>query len=111
MHLNPAVGESIDVPSHILIPFRVRTAARIPIITFNQISVQELQETIDHILFQHPDWTIGAVCRKTVFVNRAQKILNKDYNSNVQNLLRNPKLNLLIAEYIEDVLRGHVLSW
>jgi len=41
---------------------------------------------------------------KTVFVNRAQKILNKDYNSNVQNLLRNPKLNLLIAEYIEDVL-------
>jgi cyanophycin synthetase len=30
--------------------------------------------------------------------------LNKDYNSNVQNLLRNPKLDLLIAEYREDVL-------
>jgi cyanophycin synthetase len=105
MHLNPAVGESVDVPSHILETFfESRVAARIPIITFNQVSVQELQETIDHILFQHPDWTIGAVCRDAVFVNRAEKILNRDYNSNVQNLLRNPKLDLLIAEYKEDVL-------
>ena len=107
MHLNPAVGESVDVPSHILETFfESGTSARIPIITFNQISVQELQETIDHILFQHPDWTIGAVCRDAVFVNRSQKILNKDYNSNVQNLLRNPKLDLLIGQYGEDVLDG-----
>lgn len=105
MHLNPAVGESVDVPSNILETFfESGTAARIPIITCNQISVQELQETIDHILFQHPDWTIGAVCRDAVFVNRSQKILNKDYNSNVQSLLRNPKLDLLITEYMEDVL-------
>ena len=105
MHLNPAVGESVDVPSHILETFfQSGTTARIPIITFNKVSVQELQETIDHILFQYPEWIIGAVCRNGVFVNRAQKILNKDYNSNVQNLLRNPKLDLLIAEYSEDVL-------
>ena len=105
MHLNPAVGESVDVPSHILETFfESETTARIPIITFNRISVQELQETIDHILFQHPDWAIGAVCRDAVFVNRSQKILNKDYNSNIQNLLRNPKLDLLIAEYMEDIL-------
>ncbi len=105
MHLNPAVGESMDVPSHILETFfESGTAARIPIITFNRISVHEIQETIDHILFQHPDWTIGAVCRDAVFVNRSEKILNKDYNSNVQSLLRNPKLDLLITEYGEDVL-------
>ncbi len=105
MHLNPAVGESVDVPSHILETFfESGTAARIPIITFNKISVQELQETIDHILLQHPDWTIGAVCQDSVFVNRSEKILNKDYNTNVQNVLRNPKLDLLIAEYAQDVL-------
>lgn len=105
MHLNPAVGESVDVPSHILETFFKSGAdARIPTIAFNRISVQELQETIDHILLQHPDWTIGAVCRQAVFVNRSEKILNKDYNTNVQNLLRNPKLDLLIAEYPEDVL-------
>jgi cyanophycin synthetase len=105
MHLNPAVGESVDVPSHILETFFESEAdARIPLITFNRISIQELQETIDHILLQHPDWTIGAVCRDAVFVNRSGKILNKEYNSNIQNLLRNPQLDLLIAEYGEDVL-------
>jgi cyanophycin synthetase len=105
MHLNPAVGESVDVPSHILETFfESGASAKIPIVTFNRISVRELQETIDNILLQHPDWTIGAVCHKALFVNRSEKILNKDYNSNVQNLLRNPKLDLLIAEYSGDVL-------
>ncbi|HEY9709507.1 MAG TPA: acetate--CoA ligase family protein [Oculatellaceae cyanobacterium] len=105
MHLRPAVGESVDVPSHILETFfESDIEARIPIITFNRISVEDLQETIDHILLQHPDWTIGAVCREAVFVNRSEKILHRDYNINVQNLLRNPKLDFLIVEYGEDVL-------
>lgn len=105
MHLKPAVGESVDVPSHILQTFfQSANDARIPIITFNQISVQKLRETIDHILLQQPDWTIGAVCRDAVFVNRLEKVLSKDYNTNVQSLLRNPKLDLLIVEYKEDVL-------
>ncbi|MEH1890605.1 MAG: acetate--CoA ligase family protein [Nostoc sp.] len=105
MHLKPSVGESVDVPSHILETFfESGTDARIPIITFNKISVEELQATIDHILLQHPDWTIGAVCRDAVFVNRSKKVLSKNYNSNVQTLLRHPKLDLLIAEYAEDIL-------
>ncbi|QIR36568.1 cyanophycin synthetase [Tolypothrix sp. PCC 7910] len=105
MHLNPAVGDSVDVPSHILGTFfESGTDARIPIITFNKISVQELQETIDHILLQHPDWTVGAVCRDGLFVNRSRKILSKNYNSNLQSLLRNPKLDLLIAEYEAEIL-------
>jgi cyanophycin synthetase len=103
MHLNPAVGESVDVPSHILETFFESGAdARIPILTFNKITVSELQETIDHILLQHPEWTIGAVCQNAVFVNRSKKIFKKDYNSNILSLLRNPKLDLLIAEYDEE---------
>ncbi|MBD2531636.1 acetate--CoA ligase family protein [Nostoc flagelliforme FACHB-838] len=105
MHLKPSVGESVDVPSHILETFfESGTDARIPIITFNKISVEELQATIDHILLQHPNLTIGAVCRDALFVNRSKKVLSKDYNSNVQTLLRHPKLDLLIAEYAEDIL-------
>ncbi|MEH1925584.1 ATP-binding protein [Nostoc sp.] len=105
MHLKPSVGESVDVPSHILETFFESGAdARIPIITFNKISVEELQATIDHILLQNPNWTIGAVCRDAVFLNRSKKVLSKDYNSNVQTLLRHPKLDLLIAEYAEDIL-------
>jgi cyanophycin synthetase len=105
MHLNPAVGESVDVPAYILETFfNTNDDARIPIITFNQISVKELQETIDHILLQNPNWTIGAVCRGGVFVNRSEKFLNQNYNSNVYTLLRNPKLDLIIAEYQHDIL-------
>jgi cyanophycin synthetase len=105
MHLNPAVGESVDVPEKILETFfDGETEARIPIITFNRIRVGELQAAIDQILSHHPDWVIGAVCRDGVYINRAEKILHRDYNTNVQNLLRNPKLDLLIVEYEEDVL-------
>jgi cyanophycin synthetase len=107
MHLNPAVGEGVDVPSHIIETFfDSGKSARIPIITFNRISVHDLQETIDHILLQHPDWTIGAVCRGGLFVNRSEKVLNDNYNLNVQSLLRNPKLDLLIAEYPGNILEA-----
>ncbi|MGB7892870.1 MAG: acetate--CoA ligase family protein [Microcoleus sp.] len=107
MHLNPAVGEGVDVPSHIIETFfESGKSARIPIITFNRISVHDLQETIDHVLLQHPDWTIGAVCRGGLFVNRSEKVLNKNYHLNLQSLLRNPKLDLLIAEYPEDILEA-----
>ncbi|MEH2081314.1 MAG: acetate--CoA ligase family protein [Nostoc sp.] len=105
MHLKPSVGESVDVPSHILETFfESGTDAKIPIITFNKISVEELQMTIDHILLQNSNLTIGAVCRDAVFVNRSKKVLSKDYNSNVQTLLRHPKVDLLIAEYPEEIL-------
>jgi cyanophycin synthetase len=81
MHVNPAIGESVDVPSYILETFfRSGADAKIPIMTFNRISVHKLEETIDHILVQHPDWVIGAVCRDAVFINRSQKNLNKNYN-------------------------------
>ncbi|WP_017652597.1 acetate--CoA ligase family protein [Fortiea contorta] len=107
MHLNPSIGESVDVPAYILSTFFASaTDARIPIITFNKISVTELQKTIDHILLQHPEWTIGALCRDAVFVNRSEKKFNSDYNSNVQNLLRNPKLDLLITAYPEEILEA-----
>ena len=105
MHLKPSVGESVDVPSHILETFFESGAdARIPIITFNKISVEDLHATIDHILLQNPNLTVGAVCRDAVFVNRSKKVLSKDYNSNVQTLLRHPKVDLLIAEYPEEIL-------
>jgi cyanophycin synthetase len=107
MHLNPSVGESVNVPAYILTTFfESAIDARIPIITFNKIAVTELQKTIDHILLQHPTWTIGAVCRDAVFINRSEKKFNQNYNSNIQNLLRHPKLDLLIAAYKEDILEA-----
>ena len=107
MHLKPAIGEPVDVPSRILETFyTLGTDARIPIMTFNRISVAQLHQLTDRILTRYPDWTIGAVCTEGVSVNRSEKVLKRHYNTNVLNLLRNPKLNLLIAEYAEDVLEA-----
>ncbi|GAB4528097.1 MAG: hypothetical protein Tsb0014_09200 [Pleurocapsa sp.] len=105
MHLNPAIGEPVDVTSRILETFfDSGKDARIPIITFNHVSLRQLQRLSDRILMSHPDWTIGAVCREGIIINRSEKQLNRHYNTNVRNLLRNPKLDLLIAEYDEEVL-------
>lgn len=105
MHLNPSIGEPVDVTSRILETFfDSGKDARIPIISFNHISLRQLQRLSDRILTFHPDWTIGAVCREGIIVNRSEKQLNRSYNTNVRNLLRNPRLDLLIAEYDQEVL-------
>ncbi|MEA5577776.1 acetate--CoA ligase family protein [Anabaena sp. UHCC 0451] len=107
MHLNPAIGASVDVPAHILSTFfQSAQDAKIPTITFNKITIIELQATIDHILLQHPQMKIGAVCREGIFINRSEKVLHQDYNRNIQTLLRHPQLDLLIAEYSEDILEA-----
>jgi cyanophycin synthetase len=105
MHMKPALGQSVDVTSHILRTFfHSGDNGRIPVITFNRVTISELQEAIAYILRHHPHWTIGAVCQDGVLINHSEKPLHSDYNMNVQNLLRHPKLDLLIAEYPESVL-------
>jgi len=107
LHLRPALGGSTNVPAHILKKFfHPATDAKIPIITFNQISGSDMEIVVNHILRQRPNWKIGAVCRDGVFINRLQKVVNQDYNSNVQTLLRHPQLDLLIAEYPENILES-----
>lgn len=107
MHLNPAIGEPVDVTSRILETFFTRSEnARIPIITLNKITLRQLQRLSDRIITLHPDWTVGAVCREGIIVNRSEKKLNRHYNTNVLNLLRNPRLDLLIVEYDERVLEA-----
>ena len=104
MHLNPSMGDRVDVTSPILETFfPAEASARIPLMTFNRVSMRDLQELIDHILLQHPNWVIGAVCREGVLINRSEKVLSPNYNANVLNLLRNPRLDMLIAEYRGDI--------
>jgi cyanophycin synthetase len=106
MHLKPAVGASVDVPAHILNTLYPNggSDARIPLLTFNRITLSDLSAIVDHVLDRYPHWVVGAVCRQGILINRSEKILNPEYNSNVRNLLRNPKLDLLIAEYAEPIL-------
>ncbi len=104
MHLNPAIGESVDVPSRILeVFFKPGQPCRMPIITFNRLDQEKLYEMIDLILLRHPNWLVGSVCRDGVWLNRSSRTLQREYNSSVRSLLRHRRLDLLIAEYPEEI--------
>ncbi|MGK7943796.1 MAG: cyanophycin synthetase [Microcystaceae cyanobacterium] len=112
MHLNPAVGDSVDVPGRILdYLFPPENPCRIPIITFNKLYRSDIYEIVDHILLRYPHWNIGSVCRDGIWLNRSEKVLRKDYNSNVKSLLRHPQLDLLIAEYTEDIFKSDGMAY
>lgn len=105
MHLRPAEGQSVDVTSRILETFfTTPESAHIPVLTLNRISRKDLYELIDHILLQQPNWTIGAICQEAVLINHGEKNFAGSYNTKVQSLLRNPRLDMLITEYPEAVL-------
>ena len=74
-----------------------------PIITFNRLDQEKLYEMIDSILLRHPNWLVGSVCRDGVWLNRSSRTLQPDYNSSVRSLLRHRRLDLLIAEYPEEI--------
>ena len=105
MHVNPAEGQGIDVPGAILGTwFPTPKAARVPIFAFNAIGPESIKVIVDLVLSRYPHWNVGAVCPRGVFINRAERPLHKDYNTNVRNLLRDPSIDLLILGYDEETL-------
>ena len=108
MHLKPALGNSIDVPSRILdFLFPTTQPCRIPIITCNRLLPEKLVALINYLLKFYPHWLIGGVGRGGVWLNNNTKnsdYNHQEYNSQVQSLLRHPQLDLLITEYPEEIL-------
>lgn len=103
MHLYPAIGKSVDVPSQIMSYFFPSTEkSLIPIITCNRLEQKSLLQYIDTIKSFHPHWIIGGICFQGVWLNHHQQTLHSDYNLNVEILLRHPQLDCLIVEYCED---------
>jgi cyanophycin synthetase len=104
MHLNPAIGKSVDVPSRILEYFFPPTEpCRLPIITCNILEQPSLFQYIETILSRYPHWLIGSISRQGRWLNYDSQTLERDYNTNVGTLLRHPQLHCLIAEYPEAI--------
>ena len=104
MHLYPAIGEGVDVPSQILKHFFPSPqASRIPIITVNNLDKQSLSQYMETILSSHPHWLVGGICREGLFLNHDHQALSLDYNVHIEMLLRHPQLDCLIAEYPEEI--------
>ncbi|MGB5596924.1 MAG: cyanophycin synthetase [Crocosphaera sp.] len=116
MHLNPAIGKSIDVPSKIIdFLFPVTQPYRIPIITVNLLLPEKLEAWINYLLKYYPHLLIGGVCRGGVWLNESRKAYDENYqtyNDIVQSFLRHPQLELLIVEYPEDIfIREGMAYW
>lgn len=104
MHLNPAIGQPVDVTEKIFEQlFPLSHSGRIPIATVNRLPTAAIAAIHERILVQSPQVTIGIVNSDGIWLNRAQKAWQEDYNINLQRLLRHPHLDLLIAEYSERI--------
>lgn len=107
MHVNPAEGQGVDVPGAILGTwFPTPKAARVPIFAFNAIGPESIKIIVDLVLSRYPHWNVGAVCPRGAFINRTERPLHQDYNTNVKNLLRDPSIDLLILGYDEATLEA-----
>ena len=105
MHVKPARGRSVDVPGAILDTwFGPGRPARIPIFAFNALGPDSIKEIVDLVLSRFPHWNVGAVCPGGVFINRSERPMHQDYLTNVDNLLRDPGIDLLLVAYDGDTL-------
>ena len=105
MHVRPALGGGVDVPGAILDTwFSQGRPARIPIFVFNALGPEAIREIVDLVLSRFPHWHLGAVCPSGVFINRSERPMHPDYLTNVENLLRDPGIDLLLVAYDEATL-------
>ncbi|MFO1048246.1 MAG: hypothetical protein U1E52_10160 [Geminicoccaceae bacterium] len=105
MHVHPAQGDGVDVPGAILDAwFGPGRPARIPILAFNALEPDSIKEIVDLVLARRPHWNVGAVCPAGVFINRSARPMHEDYLTNVENLLRDPGIDLLLVACDGDTL-------
>mgnify|MGYP000732710297 CR=1 FL=1 len=105
MHLAPAYGGSIDVPGIIIMShFKKPENARIPIIAANYVS-QEFANKLNAKLHQiKPNIFFGSLTRKGIYFNGEYFYKNPHYDSNVEIILRHPKVDFaLFVSDIDDI--------
>lgn len=99
MHLKPAYGRSIDVPTRIIETFFDESLdARIPILTFNKLSKPGMKRIIDYVMHHDICRYPAGVCTEGMFLKKHEFPVNPDYNANMRNVLRNPRVEMLLAE-------------
>ncbi|MEN9226224.1 MAG: hypothetical protein Q6L60_13895 [Thermostichus sp. HHBFW_bins_43] len=110
MHQKPAIGEGVDVPGAILDHLFPKTA-RIPIFTFNRLTLSEIHTLVEHILSHRPKGYVGCVCREGVLLNHSVRPLQPSLFRQVKTLLRHPQLDLLLVEMDEETLEQEGLAY
>jgi cyanophycin synthetase len=105
MHLAPAYGGSIDVPGIIILShFKRPENARIPIIAANYVS-QAFANLLNAKLHEiKPQIFFASLTRKGVYFNGEYFYNHPDHDANIENMLRNPKVDFaLIMHDVDDI--------
>ncbi|MBN1232487.1 MAG: acetate--CoA ligase family protein [Candidatus Coatesbacteria bacterium] len=99
MHLAPAIGGSVNVPSKIIDHwFEDTPSGKIPIIAANRLS-KNLAEKLSKIASDAGYEEVACHTQEEgLFVNSEFLCKNEDYCKNIKNALRNPKLDFAIFE-------------
>ncbi len=103
MHLAPAIGGSINVPSLIIQShFPEPKTARVPIIVGNQLTLNFCQRLHDRLRAMKPNIEFGCLVEEGIFFNGSYFHRHKHHDRNVQILLRNPKLDFAVFNHTKD---------
>ncbi len=103
MHLAPAFGGSIDVPSKIVeARFPVKGSDRIPIIAGNCLKLAMVNDIYKKINKMKPDIEYGSVTDEGVYFNGEYFYKNPIHFENVKIILRNPLLGFAVFNHRKD---------
>jgi cyanophycin synthetase len=106
MHIAPAEGGSVDVPTMILRSHFPRAGSeRVPIIAGNDVITPEFcAKLYAHLQTLKPDVEFGSVTEEGVLFNGEFFCKNKSHEHNVRLLLRNPKLDFACIRHTKDTI-------
>jgi cyanophycin synthetase len=103
MHIAPAEGSSIDVPSIIMqANFPTNRSERIPIITGNNLSLSLANSIYAKLKESKLEVEFGSLTSEGMFFNGEYLFNNKRHSKNVEIMLRNPKLDIALFCHTKD---------
>lgn len=113
MHLVPAVGESINVPERILKAFFPTTdSARVPTLVFNKLPPKIAQQITSHCLDNASVTEVGVAAQDGVWFNNQFFSKRPEHISNIRNVMRNPRMDVVLLEYSEkDIMNEGLYHW
>ena len=113
MHLVPAEGESIDVPSIVLRGhFPTPESARVPVLVFNRLDAATATRLTELGLRCPGVEEVGAARLDGLFFNGEFFSRRPAHIANVRNMMRSPRLDMALIEYDErHLLDEGLYNW
>ena len=113
MHLVPAQGESIDVPSIVLRGhFPTPKSARIPVLVFNRLDAATAARLTELGLRCPGVEEVGVARLDGLYFNGEFFSLRPEHIANVRNMMRSPRLDMALIEYDErHLLDEGLYNW